>query len=478
MSGDLKRYGMFIGGRWLPAHGDYEVLDKYSDAPVAAVAEATREDVAAAVAAAEQAFYSGTLTPAKRYEILLRSADLLQERREDIARTMTMETGSTIRECRVEVDRARQDFILSAEEAKRIGGEVLPIPANPGSEKRFGFAMRVPVGVVGAITPFNAPLSLSAHKVAPALACGCTVVLKPAPQAPITALNLAQAIHDAGLPAGHLNVVTGSRAEVGEWLLQDQRVRMYTFTGSAAVGERIKAQSGLRRVTLELGNNSAVIVMGDADLQRALPLFARGGFRKAGQVCVSVQRVYVHSSIYEAFLQGLGALAKGLTLGNPLDDATDVGPMIDERAAARAEEWVKEAVAGGARVIAGGRRDGRLFEPTVLADVEPQMRVVCEEIFAPVVSVAKFETREEVLELVNASRYGLQAGVFTESLESAMYFAKRLEVGGVHINDTSNFRADLMPYGGVKGSGIGREGPKYAIKEMTDIRVVTFNLHD
>ncbi|QSO46552.1 aldehyde dehydrogenase family protein [Alicyclobacillus mengziensis] len=473
---DDNRYGLFIDGEWIPGESYYSVRNKFSGEVIAMVTESSRQDVESAVSSSKEAFRTSNLTPYRRYEILQAAANILQEQREDIARTMSLETGGTIRESRVEVDRATQDFILSAEEAKRISGEVIPIQASPGAENRFAVAMRFPVGVVCAITPFNAPLSLAAHKIAPALAAGCTVVLKPSPAAPLTGLRFGQLLSEAGLPKGHLNIVTGSRNEVGEWLVQDERIDFYTFTGSAAIGERIKANSGLRRVTLELGNSSAVIVMEDADLDRALPMFARGAFRKAGQVCVSVQRIYVQRDIYDEFVSRLADLAANLKVGDPLDERTDVGPMISDAAAARAESWVHEAVQSGARLATGGTRNGALFAPTVLADVKADMKVVCEEVFAPVVSVAPFDTREEAVLLVNETRYGLQAGVFTESLETAMYFARRLEVGGVNINDTSNFRADLMPYGGVKDSGIGREGPKYAIEEMTEIRMLTFNL--
>ncbi|HEY8417659.1 MAG TPA: aldehyde dehydrogenase family protein, partial [Limnochordales bacterium] len=343
-------------------------------------------------------------------------------------------------------------------------------------EGYFGFFVRRPVGVVAAITPFNFPLNLVAHKVAPALAAGNTLVVKPPPVAPLTALYLARLLEEAGLPAGYYNVVTGSTNDVGEWLLADPRIRLYTFTGSAAVGQHIKAATGLRRVLLELGNNSGSIVCADADIDRAVPYIVRGSFRKAGQVCVSLQRLYVHRSREEELLTKLAPAVQKLVVGDPMDEATDVGPMISEQAAARAEAWVQEAVAAGARVVIGGTRQGTLFAPTILTGVTEDMKVVCEEIFAPVLSVIPFDDLDDAIDRLNNTPYGLQAGVFTESLETALYCARRLEFGGVNINDTSNYRADNLPYGGIKKSGIGKEGPKYAIREMTEERIVTINL--
>lgn len=474
---DSQRYGLWIDGRDVPTEKTYTVYEKYAGQPVATVADAAIEDVRAAVAAAENAFRRRPqLAPYRRYRILLRVAELLQRDKETLARNLVYESGMPIRDARQEVDRGTQDFILAAEEAKRIQGEVLPIEAQPGSENRFAFSIRVPVGVVCAITPFNAPLSLLAHKVAPALAAGNTLVVKPPPVAPLTALYLARLLEEAGLPAGYYNVVTGSTNDVGEWLLADPRIRLYTFTGSAAVGQHIKAATGLRRVLLELGNNSGSIVCADADIDRAVPYIVRGSFRKAGQVCVSLQRLYVHRSREEELLTKLAPAVQKLVVGDPMDEATDVGPMISEQAAARAEAWVQEAVAAGARVVIGGTRQGTLFAPTILTGVTEDMKVVCEEIFAPVLSVIPFDDLDDAIDRLNNTPYGLQAGVFTESLETALYCARRLEFGGVNINDTSNYRADNLPYGGIKKSGIGKEGPKYAIREMTEERIVTINL--
>lgn len=472
----MERYGLFIDGGWRETGRWQEVRNKFTGEVIAQVSMASQEDVAQAVRAARRAADRGPLPPYQRYEILKRAGELLAERAEEFARTIAAEGGKPLKEARVEVSRAIQTLTLSGEEAKRIHGEGVPVEAAPGSENRMAFTIRVPVGVVCAISPFNFPLNLAAHKIGPALAAGNAVVHKPAGATPVTAAKLCQLLIDAGLPPGYLNLVFGPGSQVGEWLLENPEIDMYTFTGSAAVGERIKAKSGLRRVTLELGNNSAVIVHRDADLAAAAHLSAARAFANAGQVCISVQRIYVHQDVVDAFTEALVAATRALKVGDPLDPETDVGPMISEAEAARAEAWVQEAVAGGARILTGGTREGVLFQPTVLVDVQPHMKVVCNEIFAPVVTVIPYETLNEAIEAVNDSPYGLQAGIFTESLEVAMEAARRIRVGGVMVNDTSVYRADLMPYGGVKGSGIGREGPKYAIEEMTDLKLVVLNL--
>ena len=472
----MERYGLFIDGAWRETGRWQEVRNKFTGEVIAQVSVASQEDVAQAVRAARRAADRGPLPPYQRYEILKRAGELLAERAEEFARSIAAEGGKPLKEARVEVSRAVQTLTLSGEEAKRIHGEGVPVEAAPGSENRLAFTIRVPVGVVCAISPFNFPLNLAAHKIGPALAAGNAVVHKPAGATPVTAAKLCQLLIDAGLPPGYLNLVFGPGSQVGEWLLENPEIDMYTFTGSPAVGERIKTRSGLRRVTLELGNNSAVIVHRDADLATAARLSAARAFANAGQVCISVQRIYVHRDVVDAFREALVAATRALRVGDPLDPETDVGPMISEAEAARAEAWVQEAVAGGARILTGGTREGALLQPTVLVDVRPDMKVVCNEIFAPVVTVIPYETLNEAIEAVNDSPYGLQAGVFTESLEVAMEAARRIRVGGVMINDTSSYRADLMPYGGIKGSGIGREGPRYAIEEMTDLKLVVFNL--
>ncbi|BAS27924.1 aldehyde dehydrogenase family protein [Limnochorda pilosa] len=472
----MDRYGIFVDGSWQETGEWEDVRNKFTGEVLARVSVASREDVARAVRAARLAADRGPLPAYQRYEILLRARDLLTERVEDFARTIAAESGKPLKEARVEVSRAVQTLTLSGEEAKRIHGEGVPVEAAPGAENRLAFTIRAPVGVVCAISPFNFPLNLAAHKIAPALAAGNAVVHKPAGTTPLTAAKLCQVLVDAGLPPGYLNLVFGPGARVGDWLLEDPEIDMYTFTGSPAIGERIKAKSGLRRVTLELGNNSAVIVHKDAELATAARLSAARAFANAGQVCISVQRIYVQKDILDAFSDELVRATQALKVGDPLDPGTDVGPMISEAEAARAEDWVHEAVEGGAKLLTGGTREGPLFQPTVLADVHASMKVVCNEVFAPVVTVIRYDTIDEAIEAVNDSHYGLQAGIFTESLEVAMEAARRIRVGGVMVNDTSSFRADLMPYGGVKGSGMGREGPKYAVEEMTDLKVIVLNL--
>ncbi|MBE3556494.1 MAG: aldehyde dehydrogenase family protein [Firmicutes bacterium] len=470
-------YGFYIGGQWVTPTKTMPVSDKYRGTTLAYVGSATREEVQAAIEAADQAFQSQSPSPQERAQWLLRSAALLQERRQDFAHLMAQEGGKPLKEALGEVDRAVQTFILSAEEGKRIGGETLPIAAQPGSEHRLAFTMRVPIGVVVAISPFNFPLNLVAHKVAPALAAGNTVVLKPASYTPLTTIRLVEVLAEAGVPAGRINLITGPGGSTGDYLLEDPRPAFYTFTGSAVVGQHIKEASGLRRVALELGNNSPNIVHSDADLTQAAVLCARQGFLSAGQKCISVQRIYVHQPVYEAFLAELVAVTQRLVVGDPQDPATDVGPMIDPQEAERVAAWLDEAVSAGARIVCGGHHTGALFEPTIVADVQPEMKLVCREVFAPLVTVTPYADFKEAVKAANDTVYGLQAGVFTHDLDLAMHAAKELAYGGVIINDTSAYRADLMPYGGVKQSGIGREGPRYAIEEMTDLRTVVLNLH-
>lgn len=472
----VPEYGFFIGGRWEAAAETMPVKHKYTGETLARVGVASREDVRRAVDAAERAFREQRPSPRERAAWLLRTAELIEAHREELGRLIAREAGKPLKEALTEAGRAVNTFTVAAEEAKRIAGELVPIEADPGSEGRFAFAMRVPIGVVAAISPFNFPLNLVAHKVAPALAAGDTVVLKPASATPLTAIRLVELLSEAGVPAGRINLVTGPGSPVGDYLVADPRPALVTFTGSAAVGEQIKARSGLKRVTLELGNNSPNIVHGDADLDLAADRLARQAFLSAGQKCISVQRIYVQRPVLEPFLERLERVTAQLVVGDPEDPATDVGPMISEREAERVEGWIREAVEAGARVLAGGRRRGALLEPTILLDVTPEMKVVCMEAFAPIVTVTPYDTLDEALRYANDTPYGLQAGIFTSSLEVAMRAARELEFGGVIVNDSSAYRADLMPYGGVKGSGIGREGPRYALQEMTELRTVVFNL--
>lgn len=406
----------------------------------------------------------------------MKAAQLLLERREEFARILAIEVGKSIRESRGEVDRSAQTLQISAEEAKRIHGEGVPVESAQGSENRMAFTIRVPVGVIAAITPFNAPINLVCHKIGPALASGNSVVLKPAEVTPICAIKLASLLEEAGLPKGRLQVLTGDGAKIGEWLLENQDVNMFTFTGSPRVGELIRSKAGLRKVSLELGNNSATIVHKDSDLERAATLVSQKSFNNAGQVCISVQRIYVHQDIYEAFVAKLIEKTEEFVVGNPLDEKTDIGPMIRLTEAERVEAWVKEAVEQGARIEVGGKRDGAFYLPTILTNVKDDMKVCRQEVFGPIVSIATYEEIDEVIAKVNDSDYGLQAGLFTNDLQLAMKAAREIEVGGLIVNDASAYRVDHMPYGGVKKSGNGKEGPKYAMEEMTEERIIVLNL--
>ena len=468
---------MYIGGEWVNGASTFVVDNKFTGEPLAIVQSASRKQVTQAVQAAARSFAQRRLTPYARYEILHRAAAIVESRRADFASTIVAESGFTISDAQTEVSRTIQTFLLCAEESKRISGEVVPIDGAPGQENRLAFTLRHPVGVVCAITPFNSPLNTVAHKVGPALAAGNTVVLKPATQTPLTAALLCEALAAAGVPAGHLNLVHGEGSEVGAWLLEEQQIAFYTFTGSTKVGQTIQRTIGLRRSQLELGSISSTIICEDADLGRAVPRCVNASFRKAGQVCTSVQRLYVQRAILDTFVDALVDATKTARIGDPKDPATLVGPMISVRAAERAASWVEEAVAQGARLVCGGRRDGALFYPTILVDVTPRMRVMCEEIFAPVISIVPYDSLDAAMADINATPYGLAAGIFTTNVNVAMKAARQLEVGTVHINETSSSRVDVMPYGGVKESGFGREGPKYAIHEMTDERLITWSLY-
>ncbi len=452
-----------------------EVLNKYTQNVEAAIARSEKKDVDEAVEGAKEA-YKETFSAYDRYLVLTNAARLLLEKKEEFARVLVAEVGKPIRDSRVEVERAAQTLEISAEEAKRIHGEGVPVESAPGSENRMAFTLRVSVGVIAAITPFNVPLNLVCHKIGPALAAGNAVVLKPAEVTPLCALMLAEVFKEAGLPDGRLQVITGDGAEVGGWLLENQDVKMFTFTGSPRVGEIIRQKAGLRKVSLELGNNSATIVHKDADLDKAAALIANKSFNNAGQVCISVQRVYVHQDVKTPFIQLLKDKTEQLQTGDPLDETTDIGPMIRQAEAERVEEWVNEAVADGATLVTGGRRNGAFYEPTILSDVKRDMKVCKQEVFGPVVGIDTYATIDEVIEQVNDSDYGLQAGLFTNDLAFAMKAAKEVEVGGLIVNDASAYRVDHMPYGGVKKSGTGKEGPRYAIEEMTEERIIVLNL--
>lgn len=473
---EARSYDLYIGGEWVKTESYIPVLHKYTGECIARIAKACQQHVTEAVEAAWETFKADKLTPFQRYKILLRASELMEDRWDEMERSLIREVGKTRKDAMNELDRTINTLRLSAEEAKKIHGEMIPLQATEGSENRLGFTIRVPKGVIGAITPFNYPLLLSTHKIAPALAAGNTLVVKPATVTPIATFLLVEILEEAGLPKGYVNIVTGAGSQVGEWLLDEERIAMYTFTGSGEVGRRIKERSGMRPVALELGNNSPNIVHLDADLELAARQTAARSFHNAGQACIAVQRIYVHESVMQAFSDLYISHVHQLKVGNPEDPETDVGPMISEKEASRTEEWVQEAISQGARSLLPVKREGALFYPAVLVDTRPEMKVVCREVFAPVVTIIPYSDLEDAFTQANDSEYGLQAGIFTRDLNVAMKAARVLEYGGVVINDVSTYRNDVMPYGGVKNSGLGKEGPRYAVEEMTEERMVVINL--
>lgn len=471
-------YKLLIDGNWVDAGPVMEVKNKYDDKVVGTLPTARKEDVDAAIDAAERAEDIMADMPAhKRAEILLRAAALVRERSDDFAKTIAAEAGKALKFARPEVDRAVSTFTIAAEEAKRLHGETIPLDAVPAGEGYFGFWTRRPVGVIAAISPFNFPLNLVAHKVAPALASGNTLVLKPASTTPLAAVKLCQVLMDAGLPAGAINLVVGSGGTVGEWLVTDPRVDKITFTGSPDVGRHILSVAGIKKVTLELGNTSPVVIAPDADLDFVAKRCAVGAYYNSGQVCISVQRIYSEKNVYEPFSEKFVKATEAMVVGDPLDERVDVGPMIDPKEVDRIEHWVQEAQTSGAKVLTGGRRDGSVYYPTVLANVEEDMKVVAEEAFAPVASIIASDDFESALKQANDTKFGLQVGVFTNDINRVFKAVKRLNFGGVIVNDTPNFRADHMPYGGNRQSGLGREGVRFAMEDMTNIQLVAIRLN-
>jgi acyl-CoA reductase-like NAD-dependent aldehyde dehydrogenase len=464
-----------IGGKWVEKADVLAVTNPFSGEVIDSVPRCGHEDVELALASAVRgADHMARLTAQQRYQILHRAVREIETHAEELARTLTLEVGKTIRESRGEIARTVQTFTFAAEEAKRIHGEGIPLDAAPRGEDKLGFSIRVPVGVVVAITPFNFPVNLAAHKIAPALAAGNSVVHKPATETPLADLKLAHLLTECGLPDGALNVITGRGEEIGDALVSDERARMVSFTGSLEVGRRLMAHAGIKKAALELGSNSAVIVTDGADLPGAAPRIAAAAFALAGQVCISVQRVYVHRAVFKTLAEQVAAATEKMTAGDPLDEATDVGPMISSDAADRAQEWIQEALDAGGKRICGGRREGALLWPSVLIEVPHDCRLCSQEAFAPVVVINPVDHLDEAIAMVNDSPYGLQAGIFTRNVDDALEAARRIQAGGVMINEVPTFRVDHMPYGGMKMSGIGREGIKYAIEEMTDIKLICF----
>lgn len=453
------------------------LYNPFNGEKLAEVAAAKDGDVHLAIEAAFKARKTmGEMPAYQRAEILEKVAAQLKEERDVCARLIAEESAKPLKAARAEVDRTIMTYTFAANEARSIRGETVPLDGAPGGEGRMAYTIREPLGVIAAITPFNFPMNLVAHKVGPAIAAGNTIVLKPASQTPLSSYKIAEYFHNAGLPAGALNVVTGSGKTVGDVLITDDRVKKVTFTGSPAVGKYIRENAGLKRVTLELGSNSAAIIDKDVAISKIIPRVVNGAFAYQGQVCISVQRVFVHESMYDAFAEAFVAESKKLRIGNPLEEDTDISALISREDVKRAKSWVDEAVARGAELALGGIEEDTVLHPTVLLHAELTERVSCEEIFAPVVHINRFSSFDEALEMVNQSQFGLQAGVYTNDVNRAFKAAKTLEVGGVMINDIPTFRVDNMPYGGVKLSGTGREGIKYAIEEMTELKLISFKL--
>jgi acyl-CoA reductase-like NAD-dependent aldehyde dehydrogenase len=472
----VKNHPFLLNGKLVSDSKAVEVRAPYDGEVVGTVTYGTRQHAEQAIAAAERAFGTTKRLPAyERQRVLRAIAQALTERKEEFARVLALEAGKPIKAARTEVERAIFTFQVASEEATRINGETLPLDLQPSARGRWAILRRFPLGVVSAITPFNFPLNLAAHKLAPAIACGCTVMLKPPPQDPLTTMMLAEIIQQSGWPDGAVNIVPLSNEDASP-LVTDERVKLLTFTGSAKAGWDMRHRAGHKRVVLELGGNAGCIVHGDADLAYAAERCVAGGFGYAGQSCISVQRILVERPAAEQFTAKLVAGARQLKMGDPMDESTDVGPMIRESDATRAEQWVKEAVAAGAKLLCGGHRQGSLFEPTVLTNTQASMRVNCEEIFAPVVTVEPYDNFDEAIRRVNDSPYGLQAGLFTRDARLIFKAYEDLEVGGVIAGDIPSFRMDQMPYGGVKESGTGREGLKYAIEDMTERKLLVMNI--
>ena len=467
---------MFIGGEWVDRDTKIDVLNPFDQSVVDTIPSATSKDVENAISSAERgAVVMATMPAYERYKILHRAAEIMTERIDDLGRTITLEEGKVLAEGLGEAARAQETIELAAEEAKRLTGETIDLSGASNGAGKFGFTLRVPCGVVAAITPFNFPLNLVCHKVGPALAAGNSIVLKPATDTPLCALKLVEILLEAGLPPEAIQCVTGSGGVIGDAISSDSRVRKISFTGSRDIGEHICQKAGLKKVTMELGSNAPLIVMADADLDKVASATATTGFANAGQVCISAQRVMVDRAVYGDFLEVLKPAVEALTTGNPLDSTTKMGPMIRDSDAERVNAWITDAVAGGANIVTGGTREGTLHAPTVISDVDPAMRISCDEIFGPAVAVSKFDDIDSAITQANDTNYGLSAAIFTENINWAVRYAQQVHSGNIHINWGTQWRADLMPYGGLKDSGMGKEGPKYAVEEMTETKMVVIH---
>lgn len=470
----MKDTKLWINGQWHDAEESYELASPYSGEVIAHVAKASIQDVEKAIEGAQQAFQSFKKTTAyERAEILYKVVDIMRQRKEELAEILALEAGKPIVAGLAEIDRTIATYQFAAEGAKQAKGETVPMDAAPGAGDRIGWTKREPLGVISAITPFNFPFNLVAHKLGPAFAVGNTVVLKPATQTPLSAIVMAEIFRDAGLPDGALQIVTGSGGELSNTLVTHPYVKKVTFTGSGKVGLKIKEKVGLRKVTLELGSNAAVIVEPSTPINKIISRCVSGAFNFAGQVCISLQRIYVHSSIIDEFTKAFVTETEKLIVGDPLEKTTDVSAMINPNEVERIREWIEEAQEQGAMIATGGVFTERTLTPTVMTNVSADMKIVCQETFAPIVSIVSYETLDDAIRLVNESDLGLNAGIYTNILSDALYAADELQAGAVIINDIPTFRVDNMPYGGVKMSGYGREGIKWAIEEMTDMKFIS-----
>ncbi|CAN7351730.1 aldehyde dehydrogenase family protein [Variovorax sp. LjRoot178] len=472
---ELTQVRLLVAGEWQDGAQQADVLDKYLLKPYARMHIASQEQVRAAVAGAQAAFAASTLTAYERGAILERAAAIIERDGDKFVELLRTEAGFTLSDSQGELRRCVQTFKLSAEEARRLVGEVIPLEGAPQQSGRLGFTIPVPLGVICAITPFNAPINTVAHKVAPAIAAGNAVVVKPSSSTPNATNMIAVALIEAGLPHGLISVIHGG-AQVAGWLIAEPAIRFFAFTGSTEVGRDIQQRAGLRRTQMELGSIAFTILCADANLDIALPKVAGAGFRKAGQVCTSIQTLLVHSSIKKEVETRLTKLVADMPYGDPHDAKTQVGPVINETSARRIDSWVQQAIERGARRLTGGPRQGAVLAPTLLTDAPADCDVSCNEIFGPVMTIVPFDTLDEAITRVNSTPYGLATGMFTNELDAAMKAVRRLDVGGVHINETSSSRVDLMPYGGTKDSGFGREGPRYAVHEMCEMRMVSFTM--
>ena len=466
----------FLNGEWTGLNDTAEVINPFNGSVIDTVPRATPADITAAIKSLAKGAQAMRNMPAhQRVDILRKAASLIRERQEELGRLISIEEGKVLAEGRIEASRAAETIDLSADEARRLHGETVPLDSTPSGVGKLGFTLRVPCGIVAAITPFNFPLNLVAHKVGPAIAAGNAVLLKPASDTPLSSLKLVEILLEAGLPPDAIACVTGSGAALGQAICTDQRIRKISFTGSADVGEQICRMAGLKRVTMELGSNSPVIVLDDADSEKVATALAVTGFANAGQVCISSQRVIATPKIHDDLLETLKAKVEQLTAGDQLAEGTNIGPLVREADAMRVEEWLHQAVGQGAKLLCGGDRDGSVVQPAVLANVNRDMRMSCEELFGPAVGVTRADSIDEAIRLANDTRFGLSASIFTQDIDKAIRFAREVDSGNLHINFGTAWRAETMPYGGLKDSGMGKEGPKYAVEEMTETKMVVIH---